>query len=176
MKVKRKCRNLVIESTPEFSKEEIINFIFSEEPNQFNAEFYFNLSMIESEMLFEKVAKKFGTKLWKGHAWENKTCRRNCPFGCICKKYCIKIENDIFCYGQLYDQKINEDTIYNMAETKQIYLLNSNRKVIVYLNKSTTFEKEIFSNYFFDYGMFIVEFGDYGDKHKINGEKFILLL
>lgn len=84
-KVKEDCLNFIIEKYNNYTKEEILNLIFSDQPNEISDDYAFALIETEGHMLFDITAQKFGFKIWKGKAWKNKTYKRKCPLGEECK-------------------------------------------------------------------------------------------
>lgn len=176
-KIENECLHLVINENPETPESEIIKAVFDNTPNKYAQDYGSYLAMSEGELLFKMTAEKFGYKLWNGKAWKNKTCKKSCPFGGICKKELIKINDDVLCYGQLFCKGLTESKIVKMTKTHRISLLKSDGSVYIDLNNTPDIaENEIFSNFFFDYDLFVMWFGDYGYNHKINGENVIRLL
>lgn len=175
-KVKKDCLNFIIHKYKNYTKEEILNLIFSDQPNEISDDYAFALLETEGHMLFDITAKKFGFKIWKGKAWKNKTCKRKCPFGDECKKYLITIDNLRYCYGQLYYNKITENEIIEMSKNHKIKIINPNENVHIDLNMD--YDEQIFSNFFFDYEWFICWFGDNAGRKnkKVNGYNVIHLL
>ena len=100
-KIEEKCIVEVMKHFPEYSRQEIMDIIISDQPTDVKQDFDSQVSMIESTMLFERVAKIFGTELWQKKAFRLKTCRSKCPFREICDKKLIKAGSNIFCYGQM---------------------------------------------------------------------------
>lgn len=117
-------------SRKEVTREEIIQSI-NEKDNKYDPEYFMELAIREGDMLFEKVAEKFGYKLWNGKAWRNKTCKRTCPLSSACKKELVQIDNEYFCYGQLLAKKIYNRELHKIAETHLVQLLNSDGTIIV---------------------------------------------
>lgn len=64
-------------------------------------EYVLEKNKTEGQMLFNYVRKKGADKLWAGKAWQNKTCKRICPYGEFCKKSVVSINENKMCYGQL---------------------------------------------------------------------------
>ena len=177
-KVENECIDLVVKEHREYSKEKILELILSDKPNDIDSDYQMYILMTEGSLLFDKAAKKFGDKLWQSKAWKNKTCKRRCPFGDVCRKYLVKIDNECFCYGQLYFSKITENKILEMLKEHNIQLLNSNGSVYIDLNNADDYKRQFFGSFFFEYEWFIWWFGDDGGRKdkKVNGNNVIQLL
>jgi hypothetical protein len=143
--------------------------------DSFEFEFKYNLMIKEGYRLFNLVSEKFGYKLWSNKAWRTKTCELKCPFGDICKKYIVKIDNNKLCYGQLYFKKINEDKLIYMTKYNSIKIIRPNGNIFIDLN-SINYDKQILSDFFFEYEWFIWWFGDLRENNKINGYNVISCL
>lgn len=66
---------------------------------------------IESRMLLNYVRKNGADKLWSGKAWQNKTCKRRCPFGEMCNKDVLSIDGTKMCYGQLLSRDLTFEKV-----------------------------------------------------------------
>lgn len=166
--LEKKCWDNVVKSYP-------VELNIDDESRKQILEHDYNSSVIfaEGQMLFELAAQKFGNKLWSGNAWKNKSCRTICPLGNMCKKNLVQIDNECFCYGQLYHQKITDDELILMAENNHsIKIIKADGKIHIDLNDTNNekiFSEQIFSAFFFSYQWFIWWFGDNGGKGKVNG-------
>ncbi|MCM1270115.1 MAG: hypothetical protein NC247_05750 [Ruminococcus flavefaciens] len=56
----------------------------------------------ESNKLFDIAVEETGRSLWTEEAWHNPDCHKICPLCNICDKKLISINNNEFCYGQIY--------------------------------------------------------------------------
>lgn len=173
-KVKDTCINCIVVEHKDYTREEIMNQIASREPNDLQADFSFYLLMEEGKLLFDKAVKKFGNTLWSGEAWRISDCKRKCPFGDMCRKYLVEIDNIKYCFGQLYHNhnEIRENKlvkiIIKMADKYAIKILKTDGNALVDL-KSPNFDVQILSGFFSNYEWFVWWFGDNGGKGKVNG-------
>lgn len=176
-RVENKCLDYVLAAHRNVTKDEIIASIASGEVNDLNSDYYFALLMEEGQLLFDVAEKKFGRNLWRSDAWKNTKCKKRCPFGNICKKQLVQIEDELFCYGQLYYRKINEQIMISMANDKRIKILKPNGEVYIDLNCSE-YDEQLLSEFFFKYKWFIWWLGDNGEYSgtKINGYNVISFL
>lgn len=174
--VEEKCLQQVIENNPNHTRENIFKLICSKTPNEIAEEYYiYSLLPKEGQMLFDLTVDKFGKNLWNRKAWENKTCHKRCPFGDICKKQLIQVDEKFKCYGQLYFRKINAEKVKQLALNHTVKIFNNDKSVYMDLNQY--YDEQMLSSFFFQYEWFIWNFGDYGEKKgKVNGENVIQFL
>lgn len=168
------CINRVLEMYSESTKEEIIESITQDKSDVLNPEFIFELLMTEGTMLFDIAVKKFGEKIWNSGMTLDKKCKKLCPFGDMCEQCYVEIDEKHFCYGQLLQLEINEETLKQISIEKQVKLMKPNGEVLIDLS-SSDYDDQCLSAYFFEYEMFPMWFGDYGGygKNKITGKNVI---
>lgn len=118
--------------------------------------------MDERINVFKLACDRFGYKIWHGRAWQNKTCKRNCPLADFCRKETVVIDGERLCRGQIYRRGIKDDALPDNTP-----ILNADGSV----NYLKSDNPEFFGNFFdilFDVGS---EYGDskrYGN-HLIGG-------
>lgn len=173
----RKCIQFVKDNHPNSSIAEIDKALNSAISNDIIYDYEFCELMTEGKLLFDKVASKFGEKLWRGNAWKNATCRRKCPFGDICKKEIVQIDDDFLCFGQLYDRKISEKKLLEKTEAHIVKFIRQNGDSFTLTACLSDSDKETLSSWFFEYEYFIWWFGSCGRKGgKVSGVNVISLL
>ncbi len=172
--IENECVNSVLNIHQDRTKEDVITSITLGEVNDINADYYFALLMAEGRLLFEVAEKKFGRILWSTDAWRKKDCKKRCPFGNICKKELVQIDDVLFCYGQLYYRRISENIMIDMTKNKSIKVLKPNGEVYIDLSCSD-YDEQLLSEFFFRYEWFIWWFGDNGGRNggKVNGGNVI---
>lgn len=177
-KVKNDCLNEVLNMHKNRTKDEVIKAIVSDEPNEINSDYEFALLMTEGQMLFDKAVKNFGEKLWNGAAWQKDNCKVKCPFGSMCKKDMVIIDKNQYCYGQIYQKRLCEKDLIEMAKNNHtINIVNDNDHVYLDLNNSKH-DKQLLSEYFFKHDWFIWWFGDNDGRvnDNVNGYNIIPFL
>ena len=161
------------------TKEELLNALSEDEPNEIQSDYHWELRTTENYMLFKLAVDKIGRKLWSNKAWHNKTCRRRCPFGDICRKRLIEIEGELFCYGQLYIKHniyVSSDSIKELYPTQHIRVIEPDGTIFID-NRSPKFDIQIFASCLGEYEFFILDFGDkFTYPNKIYGNNVIRLL
>lgn len=143
--------------------------------SDFESDYSYALLSEEGKMLFEIAVQRFGKQLWNSEAWHSEKCKSNCPFGEMCKKEKIQINEKCYCYGQIYLNDITKAKLYNNVDYCYISLVNCNNEIILNLNSclNNSLKKEQFENFFSEMYWFIIQFGDSrGGKHII-GENII---
>lgn len=182
----------VMERNPGCTEEEVFEAINNEDSKKsyLSLKYAQSLEWAESAMLFDVAVKKFGEKLWDSKKTLNRTCKKLCPFGFMCKKYYVQIEGEKFCYGQLHQMHINEEELGRIAKEKQVKLMKPNGDIYIDLNApeydeeydESIWERQTVSNYFFDYAFSFFYFGysvPYSglftcrNRDKINGGELI---
>lgn len=176
---KERVQQSVFEETLNCNKEYTVQqgseAIQSHDKSEFDYDYVLTLMRAEGEMLFDKAVKMFGEPLWNGHAWQNKSCRARCPFGDMCRKELVAIEDNILCFGQLYKNNIDDEKLIRMSRSKRIKIINSDGSVHIDLSKE--FDIQALSWFFFKHTSFIWHFGDYElHKDRVNGINVISLL
>lgn len=187
-KVRDECIEEVMERNPGCTKEEVFEAINNEDSKKsyLSLEYARSLEWAESAMLFDVAVKKFGEKLWDSKKTLNRTCKKLCPFGFMCKKYYVQIEGEKLCYGQLQQMHINEEELERIAKEKQVKLMKPNGDIYIDLNApeydESILERQTVSNYFFDYAFSFFYFGcstphtglfTCRNRDKINGGELI---
>ena len=92
----------------------------------------------EGTALFKLICDSFAIDLWKSNDCLSAECTRKCPFGDICQKDYISIDNKKICYGKLttsYGIKSSEELI-KLAEDHNISICGENESIIADLNSS----------------------------------------
>lgn len=69
--------------------------------------------MDERINVFKLACDRFGYKIWRGRAWQNKTCKRNCPLADFCQKETVVIDGERLCRGQIFSKDIKPETLPN---------------------------------------------------------------
>ena len=69
------------------------------------------IRMDERINVFKMSCERFGYKLWRGRAWQNKTCKRNCPLADFCKKETVVINGERLCRGQVFSKGIKAEML-----------------------------------------------------------------
>lgn len=124
--------------------------------------------MDERINVFKLACDRFGYKIWHGRAWQNKTCKSNCPLADFCRKETVVIDGERLCRGQIYRRGIKDDALPDNTP-----ILNADGSV----NYLKSDNPEFFGNFFdilFDVGS---EYGDskrYGN-HLIGGNVILQL-
>lgn len=172
--VEKECVKSVLNIHQDRKKKDILSSIALGEVNDINADYYFALLMAEGRLLFEVTEKKFGRILWSTDAWKKIDCEMKCPFGNMCKKELVKIDDELICYGQLYYRRISENIMIDMAKNKSIKVLKPNGEVYIDLSCSN-YDEQLLSEFFFRYEWFIWWFGDNRGRNggKVNGGNVI---
>ena len=67
--------------------------------------------MDERINVFKLACDRFGYKIWHGRAWQNKTCKRNCPLADLCQKETVVIDGERLCRGQIFSKDIKPETL-----------------------------------------------------------------
>lgn len=176
---KKKVRHSVfmdtLQNNKEYTEQEGLDAIRRHDQSSFDYDYVLSLMRTEGEMLFDKAVEKFGDPLWSDRAWKNKSCTAICPFGDMCSKQLVLISDDIMCFGQLYQKKMDEEALIRMSEDNVIKIINSDGSV--HIDLSTEFDIQRLSWYFFKHTSFIWHFGDYElHKDKVNSMNVIPLL
>lgn len=167
------------------TREELLEAISKDEPEtskerDIQYDYCMELNLTENCMLFNLTVDRFGRKLWSNNAWHNKTCRRKCPFGSICKKRLFEIDSKLFCYGQLYvkhNEYISSDSIEELFSKQHIRVINADGTVYVD-TKSPNFDIQMLAWCFDEYVFFLDDFGNKYTRYpnKIFGNNAIHLL
>lgn len=171
--VENTCLSLVCDRYPDIPRNEIIRQIEADEATDIGYDYYLELAIAEGERLISLVREKFGVKLWKGKAWKQKSCKKTCPYGDVCTKTLLKIDDERFCFGQLYLMEITDTKkLIPLLNEHHIELIYTEWNAVIDVNSTLTedteksrFYKECLGNFFFDYLYCSIWFGeDYGEK------------
>lgn len=118
--------------------------------------------MDERINVFKMACDRFGYKLWRGRAWQNKTCKRNCPLADFCQKETVVIDGERLCRGQIFSKDIKPETLPNSTP-----ILRADGSVD-YLKADAPESFGIFFDILFDVGNDYGELKRYG-SHLIGG-------
>ena len=118
--------------------------------------------MDERINVFKMACDRFGYKIWRGRAWQNKTCKRSCPLADFCKKETVVIDGERLCKGQIFSKGIKSDAL--PANTP---VLNADGSVHYLKSAAPEFFASIF-DVLFDVGYYFGESKGTG-SHLIGG-------
>ncbi|MBR3044631.1 MAG: hypothetical protein IKI45_09125 [Oscillospiraceae bacterium] len=126
------------------------------------SDFTLLISMEEKINVFKMACERFGYKLWRGRAWQNKACKRSCPLADFCRKETVVVDGERLCRGQIYCNGLMADALPDSTP-----VLNTDGSVD-YLKSDDPESFGIFFDILFDVG------SDYGDpksygNHLIGG-------
>ena len=171
--VENTCLSSVCDRHPDIPRNEIIRQIESDEATDIGYDYYLELAIAEGERLISLVREKIGVKLWTGKAWKQKGCKKTCPYGDVCTKTLLQIDDDRFCFGQLFLMGITDTKkLIPLLNEHHIELIYTESNAVIDVNRTLTedteksrFYKERLGNFFFDYLYCSIWFGeDYGEK------------
>lgn len=100
------------------------------------------ICMDENTKVFQMACDRLGYKLWNGRAWQNKTCKRNCPLADYCQKATVAINGERLCRGQVYSRGINSEKAEQLPNDTPIYKADGSA---CYLKSD---DPEAFGNFF----------------------------
>lgn len=132
----------------------------------------------EGTALYTKICQCFASELWKSNACLSNECAKKCPFGDICRKDYVLINDNKFCYGRLTTLcgiKSDKELI-ELATKQHISICRENGSIIADLNSS--YDEQQVESWFGKYEWHIKWFGDSNNASgkAIRGEQAILAL
>ena len=129
--------------------------------NHSDFEWYFITS--QCYRLFTLVYDKIGKKYWSSDIWSKDDCRVGCPFGELCDRQFISIDEQYYCYGQLILKKeLGTDELLDSVAAGKRFKIVDHDSTVRFDSKGAGLDIcEIrFNNYILEHDFYLNYFGD----------------